>query len=82
VCQTQDGSKLLTQKNCEKLGACFQLSALKGVEGRTKLRDGTRKNDKFYLLTRTYIKPTNKLVSSFSGAPLVLGQTMGNSGLT
>jgi hypothetical protein len=46
-----------------------------------KLRDGTRKSDKFYLLTRTCIKPTNKLVNSLSGAPLVLGQATGNSGL-
>ncbi len=35
-----------------------------------------------YSLTRTCIKPTNKLVSSLSGAPLVLGQTTGNFGLT
>jgi len=47
-----------------------------------KLRDGSRKSDKLYLLIRTYIKLTNKLVSSLFGAPLVLGQTTGNSGLT
>ncbi len=35
-----------------------------------------------YSLIRTCIKPTNKLVSSFSGTPLVLGQATGNSGLT
>jgi hypothetical protein len=34
----------------------------------------TKKSDKLYLLTRTCINPTNKLVSSFSGTPLVLGQ--------
>ncbi len=33
-----------------------------------------RKSDKLYLLTPTCIKPTNKLVSSLFGAPLVLGQ--------
>ncbi len=42
----------------------------------------TRKSDKLYLLTRTCIQPTNKLVSSLSRTPLVLGQTTGNSGLT
>jgi len=47
-----------------------------------KLRDGTRKSDKIYLFTRTCIKPTNKLVSSLSRAPLVLGQATGNFGLT
>ncbi len=47
-----------------------------------ELRDGTRKSDKPYLLTRTCIKPTNKLVSSLSGAPLVQRQATGNSGLT
>jgi hypothetical protein len=31
--KTQEGSKLLKQRNCEELGACSQLSALKGVEG-------------------------------------------------
>jgi len=41
-----------------------------------KPRDGTRKSDKFYLLTRTYIKPTNKLVSSISGVSSVLGQAI------
>jgi hypothetical protein len=35
-----------------------------------------------YSFTRTCIKPNNKLVSSHSGAPLVLGQAMGNLGLT
>ncbi len=33
-----------------------------------------RKSDKLYLLTQTCIQPTNKLVSSLSEAPLVLGQ--------
>jgi hypothetical protein len=36
----------------------------------------------FQLLTRIYIQPTNKLVSSLSGTPLVLGQATGDSGLT
>ncbi len=44
--------------------------------------DGTRKSAKFYLLTQTCIKPTNKLVSSLFEAPLVLGQATGNFGLT
>jgi hypothetical protein len=35
-----------------------------------------------YSLIRTCIKPTNKLVSSHFGAPSVLGQAMGNSGLS
>jgi hypothetical protein len=35
-----------------------------------------------YSLTRTCIKPTNKLVSSHFGTPLVLGQATGNFGLT
>jgi hypothetical protein len=35
-----------------------------------------------YSLIQTCIKPTNMLVSSHSGAPLVLGQAMGNYGLT
>ncbi len=47
-----------------------------------KLRDGTRKSDKLQLLTRTCIKPTNELVSSHFGTPLVLGQATGNSRLT
>ncbi len=50
-----------------------------------KLRNGTRKNDKLQLLTRTCIKPTkptNKLVSSLFGTPLMLGQATGNFGLT
>jgi len=34
---TQNGPKLLKQWNCEKLEACFQLLALKGVEGRAKV---------------------------------------------
>jgi len=41
------------------------------------LRRGTS-----YSLTRTYNKPTNKLVNSHSGALLVLGQAMGNPKLT
>jgi hypothetical protein len=36
----------------------------------------------YQLLTRICIQPTNKLVSSLSGAPLVLGQATGDSGLT
>jgi hypothetical protein len=32
-CWTQVGSKLVKQHNCLELGARFQLSALKGVEG-------------------------------------------------
>ncbi len=47
-----------------------------------RLRDKTRKSDKIYLLTRMCIKPTNKLVSSLSRTPLVLGQVMGDSRLT
>ncbi len=47
-----------------------------------KLRDRTRKSDKLQLLTQTCIKPTNKLVSLFFEAPLVLGQATSNSGLT
>ncbi len=47
-----------------------------------RLRDGTRQSDKFQLLTRTYIKPTNKLVRSLFRTPLVLRQATGNSGLT
>jgi hypothetical protein len=47
-----------------------------------KLRDGTRKSDKLYLLIRTCIKPTNKLISSYFGITLVLGQATGNFGFT
>ncbi len=47
-----------------------------------KLRDRTRKSDKLQLLTRTYIKPTNKLVKPLSGALLVLGQATGDFGPT
>jgi len=36
----------------------------------------------FSYLLELASKPTNKLVSSFSGAPLMLGQATGNSGLT
>jgi hypothetical protein len=36
----------------------------------------------FQLLTQICIQPTNKLVSSLSGAPLVLGQATGDSGFT
>ncbi len=42
----------------------------------------TKKSDKHYLLIQTYIKPTNKSISSLSRAPLALGQATGNSGLT
>jgi hypothetical protein len=41
-----------------------------------KFRDGTKKRDNLYLLTQTCIKPTNKLVNSLSGAPLMLRQAM------
>jgi hypothetical protein len=59
-----------------------QLSALEGVEGACwgsgiRLGKGTS-----YSLTWTCIKPTNKLVNSHSGAPLVLGQATGNSRFT
>ncbi len=54
----------------------------KGQRGVLKLRDGTKKSNKLQLFTRTCIKPTNKLVSSLFGAPLVLGQATANSGLT
>jgi len=47
-----------------------------------ELWDGTRKSDKIYLLTQTYIKPTNKLINTLFGTPLVLGQATGDSGLT
>ncbi len=53
----------------------------KGQRGVLKLRDGIKKSDKLQLLTRTCIKPTNKLVSSLSGTPLMLRQTT-NSRLT
>ncbi len=33
LCWTQVGSKLIKQQNCLELGACSQLSTLKGVEG-------------------------------------------------
>jgi hypothetical protein len=33
---TQVGSKLVSQRNCEKLGARSQLLALEGVEGRAE----------------------------------------------
>ncbi len=47
-----------------------------------KLRDYTRKRDKLYLITRTCIKPTNKLVSSHSETLAMLGRTTGDLGLT
>jgi hypothetical protein len=59
-----------------------QLSALEGVEGACWGSGITLGRGTSYSLTRTCIKPTNKLVSSHSGTPLVLGQTTGNTGLT
>ncbi len=52
---TQDGSKLFTQQNYEELRARSQLLTLKGVEGRAKLRDGTKKcrNPSLRLATKT-----------------------------
>ncbi len=64
------------------LGHALNFRHQKGQRCMLKFRDGTKKNDKLQLLTSTCIKPTNKLVSSFSGAILVLGQAMGNYGLT
>ncbi len=63
-------------------GTLLALNIKRGQRGMLKLQDGTRKRDKLQLLTQTCIKPTNKLVSSFSRAPLVLGQAMGNLELT
>ncbi len=63
-------------------GTLPALNIKRGQRGVLKLRDEIRKSDKPYLLTRTCIKPTNKLVNSLSGAPLVLGHATGNSRLT
>ncbi len=53
----------------------------KGQRGVLRLWDQTRKRDKLFTYSNR-IKPTNKLDSSHSRAPLVLGQAMGNTGLT
>ncbi len=50
--------------------------------GVLKLRDGTRKSEKLYLLTRTSIKAINKFVNSLSRPPLGLGQATCDFGLT
>jgi hypothetical protein len=47
-----------------------------------KLWDGSRKRDELYLVTRTCIKPTNKLVNSHLEALAVLRQATGDLGLT
>ncbi len=47
-----------------------------------KLQDGTRKRYKLYLVTRTCIKLTNKLVISHSRALVVLGQATSDLELT
>jgi hypothetical protein len=59
-----------------------QLLALERVEGAcwgSKIRLGRGKS---YSLIRTCIKPTNKLVNSHFGTPLVLGQATSNFELT
>ncbi len=76
--QAQDGPWFLKQRNCGDLRARSQLLALKGIEGCAKALGWNQEEDKLQLLTRTYIKLTNKLVSSHFGAPLVLGQVIGN----
>jgi hypothetical protein len=82
LCWTQVGSKSVKQQNCLEPGARSQLSALKGVEGRAKV-SGWDSEEGRALVTYSNLhpKPTNKLVSSHSRAPLVLRQTMGNFGL-
>ncbi len=53
-----------------------------GTGGVLEFWDGTKQSDKLYLFIQTCIKSINKLVSSLSGTPLVLGQATGNFGLT
>ncbi len=77
--QTQNGSKLLNNGIVRNASSSQHQ---KGQRGVLKLRNGSRKSDKLQLLTQTCIKPTNKLVSSLSGTPLVLKQAMGNPRLT
>jgi hypothetical protein len=47
-----------------------------------RLWDGTRKSDKLSVTHSNLHSTNHKLVSSLSKAPLVLGQDMGDSGLT
>ncbi len=80
--QIQDESTWVKQRNCLKLGACSQLSTLKGVEGRAEA-PGWDQEEGQALLSYSDLHPTNhKLVSSLFGAPLLLGRTTGDFGLT
>ncbi len=81
-CQIQDESKWVKQQNCLKLEARSQLSTLEGVEGRVEA-PGWDQEEGQALLSYSDLHPTNhKLVSSLSGAPLVLGRATGDLGLT
>ncbi len=79
--QSQVRTKLFKLRNCGGLGARSQLVALKKVEGRAEAPGWDQEEVTSYSFIQTYIKPTNKLVSSHFGAPLVLGQATGNSRL-
>ncbi len=81
-CQTQNEAKRVKQRNCLKLGARSQLSALEGVEGRAEAL-GWDQEEGQVLLSYSDLHPTNhKLVSSFFKAPLVLGRATGDFGFT
>ncbi len=80
--RTQDGPWLLKERNCGNLKTRSKLSAQKGVEGRVEVPGYDQEEDKLQLLSRTCIKPTNKVVRSFFGTPLVLEQATGDYGFT
>ncbi len=61
-CWTQVGSKSIKQRNCLELGACSQLSALKGVEGPAEVL-GWDKEEGQALVTYSNLHQTNQQVS-------------------
>ncbi len=62
-CQTQDEPKYVKQRNCLKLGACSQLLALEGVEGRVETPGLDQEEEQvIHLLKPASNQPTRWLV--------------------
>ncbi len=68
-CQTQDEAKRVKQRNCLKLEARSQLSALKGVEGCAEAPGWDQEEDKLYLIIWTYIQPITSWLVHFLEHP-------------
>ncbi len=64
-CWTQVGSKSVKQRNCLELGACSQLSTLKGVEGRVEA-PGWDQEEGQALVTYSNLHQTNQQVGQFT----------------